>query len=140
MLDELLTLYLHLEEYGKAVGILDEKGDPDKAWNVITEHIDIFQLQKPLDRESKIRDYARARDFLAILGTFPGDAFLPSARGVDVPDPWPVGNFWDGLALTVEKLFTHRITYGSINSAEKWMKQFIDITVSYPRASFCQLN
>ena len=132
LLDELLTLYLHLGQYGKAVDVLEGKGDPDKAWNVITEHIDIFLLQQPVDREVKIRDYARARDFHAILSAFPGDAFLSSAQGSGVSDPWPAGDFWDGLAPTIKRLFKHQIAYGSINSAEKWMKQFIDITVSNP--------
>ena len=139
MLDELLTLYLRLSEYRKAVGTLEEKGDPDKAWEAITEHIEFFLPQQPLDHEARIRNYARARDFLAILGTFPGDVFLSSTTGPGARDPWPLyegaGKFWDNLALTVNKIFTHPISYDSIDLPEKWMNQFLDITVGAPSRS-----
>ena len=125
------------------MGILEESGDPDKAWKTITGHLDFLLLRQPLDR--RICNYARARDFLAILGTFAGVAFLPSARAPGVPDPWPsywrAGNFWSDLALTVNKIFTHQIPHDSINLTEKWMKQFLDIAVSDPyNVSSSQLN
>lgn len=135
MSDELVTHYLRLGEYKKAADELEKKGDPDKAWQVITEHTNTFLLRKPLD-EARIRNYIRAQDFLAILGTFPGDAFLPSAGDPGEPGPWTyygrAGKFWGDFALTVNNIFWHPVSYDSIHLTGKWMKQFLDITVSDP--------
>lgn len=136
MTDKLLTLYIDdLDDYEKALDLLEEKGDPDKAWEIITEQIrESPPVWPPPEREVKIYNYARARDFLASLGTFPGENFLPTTRGPAAPDPWPyhgpVEKFWDNLKPTFHKLFSHQISYGSIRFTEKWMKQFLDIAVS----------
>lgn len=141
MADKLLDLYLNLGEYERALDLLEKKGDPDAAWQVIIERAGKFSpMRQPLDREVRFYNYARAREFLAILGTFPKVAFSSNDRGPGVPGHWPDGNFWDGLVPTVHKLFMHQISYSSVTLAEKWMKQFLNITVGGPRASFCQLN
>lgn len=141
MADKLLDLYLNLGEYEKALDLLEKKGDPDAAWRVITEHAGKFSpMLQPLDREVRVYNYARAREFLAILGTFPMVAFSPNDRGPGVPGHWPAGNFWDGLVPTVHKLFMHQISYGSVNLNEKWMKQFLDITVGGPQSVFLSIE
>jgi hypothetical protein len=137
MTDKLLSLYLSLGKYGRALDLLEGKGNLDKAWEVIEEYGEFFLKPWPLDREVRIYNYAQSRDFLASLSTETGEVFLPDVESVGAPISWPyddgpVEKFWDDIIENVDKLFTRQLSYSDINFSDKWMKQFLDITVGDP--------